>query len=258
MKSAVLARASGARRVIGFSIWHLREKAARPFYSQTDDAGGARPDPAHVIHKNLGLLRTLGVASDTIAFPLAHTHSAALAHVQASVGGRPFALINPGAAWPNKRWPAERFGEIARVLGEVRGLHSVVVWGPGEEALAGAVAGAANGAASIAPPTGLADLLELSRAASLVIAGDTGPLHVAAAAGTPVVGIFGPTDPARNGPWRAGDAIVSRYGECGCHYERRCRQADWCLARIAVAEITAAIQQVVRGDSGAHNRGGAC
>jgi lipopolysaccharide heptosyltransferase I len=247
MKSAVLARASGARKVIGFSIWHLREKAARPFYSDTD--GGGEPQgsgDAHIIRKNLGLLTALGVRSDTIAFPLAHTPSDAAVEVQSSLGGRPFALINPGAAWPNKRWPADRFGEIAGVLREVRALHSIVVWGPGEEALAEAVVKASKGAASMAPRTGLADLLELSRAAALMVAGDTGPLHVAAAAGTPVVGIFGPTDPGRNGPWRRTDATVSRYSECGCHYERRCRRDDWCLATIPVAEVTAAIQRVVR------------
>ena len=251
MKSAVLARASGARRVIGFSIWHLREKGARPFYSQTDASRTDRPpsDSTHVIHKNLGLLTTLGIATDTIAFPLAHTHSDALAQVRSSLDGRPFALVNPGAAWPNKRWPAERFGEIAAVLRDVRGLSTVVVWGPGEEALARAVVEASRGAASMAPPTGIADLVELSRAAALMVAGDTGPLHIAVAAGTPAVGLFGPTDPGRNGPWHPGDATVSRYGECACHYERKCHEADWCLARIPVAEVTAAVQRVVRGTS---------
>src|SRR5262249_49121931 len=86
----------------------------------------------------------------------------------------PFALINPGAAWPNKRWPPERFGEIAAVLREVRGLASVVVWGPGEEALAAAVVQASQGAASIAPPTGLAQLVRLSRAPAFVVGGGGG------------------------------------------------------------------------------------
>jgi ADP-heptose:LPS heptosyltransferase len=89
----------------------------------------------------------------------------------------------------------------------------------------------------------LADLLELSRAAALLVSGDTGPLHIATAAGTPTVGVFGPTDPERNGPWAPDDLTVSRFASCGCHYDRRCHQSSWCLESISVSEVTAAIQQ---------------
>jgi heptosyltransferase I len=244
MKSAVLARMSGATRVIGFSIWHLREKSARPFYSETE-ARGDEPEP-HVIQKNLRLLQTLGVRDEVVRFPLAASHSPARARVQAEAGG-PFALINPGAAWPNKRWPAARFGEVAAFLRDVRGLPSFVLWGPGEEALAQQVVDASAGAARLAPPTGLADVLALARAAALMVSGDTGPLHIATAAGTPTVALFGPTDPARNGPWAPGDVSLSRYGACGCRYERRCRQAAWCLDTLGVADVTAGIQQRLAG-----------
>ena len=242
LKSAILARASGASRVIGFSIWHLREKTARPFYTDTDRRGRLEAD--HVIVKNLRLLTAVGIDDDRVEFPLANVESPALAVVRSALGpDAPFALINPGAAWPNKRWPAERYGEVAAFVREVRGLPSIVLWGPGEEGLAGAVIEASGGSARLAPRTSLADLLALSRAASLMISGDTGPLHIAAAAGTPIVAIFGPTDPHRNGPWASDDITVSRFGACGCHYERRCRQKDWCLESVTVAEVTAAIQQ---------------
>jgi heptosyltransferase I len=243
MKSAVLARASGASRVIGFSIWHLREKGARPFYSEIHrDTPAERAD--HIVRQNLALLRSLGVNDVTIRFPLADVRSRALEEIHTALGGEhPFALINPGAAWPNKRWPPDRFGEIAAFLRDVRGLASFVLWGPGEEGLAGAVVETSGGAARVAPPTRLADLLALSRAASLMVSGDTGPLHIAAAVGTPTVALFGPTDPQRNGPWNADDVTVSRFGACGCHYERTCRKAEWCLESIGVPEVTAAIQQ---------------
>jgi heptosyltransferase-1 len=240
----LLARASGGARVLGFSIWHLSEKTARPFYSETshEDIPGDEPD--HVIHKNLRLLRALGVTETRVRFPLADVESSALAAVRVTLGGdRPFALINPGAAWPNKRWPPERYGEVAAFLRDVRGLPSFVLWGPGEEGLAGAVVETSAGAARVAPPTGLPDVLALSRVASLMISGDTGPLHIAAAAGTPTISLFGPTDPHRNGPWSSDDVAISRYGACGCHYERRCRKPAWCLESINVAEVTAAIQQ---------------
>lgn len=238
MKSAVFARASGAPRVAGFSIWHLREKGARPFYSETDDPSG----DVHVVEKNLRLLRVLGVETTTLAFPLAHAPSAALDAVRQSAGER-FALINPGAAWPNKRWAAARFGEVAGFLREVRALPSIVLWGPGEQPLAQAVADASNGAARVAPPTQIADLVELSRQAAVIVSGDTGPLHVAAAVGTPAIGLYGPTNPRRNGPWDPRDVMVTRFEACACHYRRECRIADWCLNRVTVAEVTAAIQQ---------------
>lgn len=245
LKSAVLARMSGAARVLGFSIWHLREKTARPFYSnagqavETDDE-----DEGHVIRKNLRLLRGLSVDDQTIRFPLARSESAALAAVREAIGGAaPFALINPGAAWPNKRWPPDRYGEVAAFLREVRGLHPFVLWGPGEEALAQSVVAASAGAARLAPATALPDLLELCRAAALLVSGDTGPLHIATAAGTPVVSLFGPTDPERNGPHAPEDVNVSRFAECGCHYDRRCHQDAWCLRAITVVDVTAAIQR---------------
>jgi ADP-heptose:LPS heptosyltransferase len=250
MKSAGFARASGALRVAGFSIWHLREKGARPFYSETSTAGG---DAQHVIQKNLQLLRDVGIDASRVEFPLAPVQSPALDSVRAELGAAPFALINPGAAWPNKQWPPSRFGEVAVFLRDVRGLSSVVVWGPGDEAIASAVIAASQGAARQAPPTAIADLVALSRAAALIVSGDTGPLHIAAAVGTPAVAIFGPTDPARNGPWSPEDISLARYERCDCHYERTCHLASWCLDSITVAEVTAAIQpRLGRGPSPLH------
>jgi lipopolysaccharide heptosyltransferase I len=253
LKSAVLARASGAARVVGFSIWHLREKTARPFYSDTVDVGRTSVDVGrtsqvrqreteHVITKNLRLLSAVGVDDLTITFPLATPPSSALDRLRDSMSGdRRFALINAGAAWPNKRWPPERFGEVAAFLRDACALTPVVLWGPGEEALAAGVVAASDGSAIVAPPTEIHDLVALSQHAALVVSGDTGPLHIATATGTPVVGLFGPTDPARNGPFVTEDEVVSRFDRCTCHYERRCHESDWCLADVTVPEVCAAI-----------------
>ena len=245
MKSAVLARASGAARVVGFSIWHLREKTARPFYSDAHEAEGG-----HVIRKNLRLLRAVGVAEEEIRFPLAEVPSPALDDLRRRIpAGRPFALVNPGAAWPNKRWAPERFGELAAFLRDECGLTPVIVWGPGEEGLAQEVIAASSGAAIAAPPTRVADLVALARAAALLVSGDTGPLHIATAVGTPTVSLFGPTDPDRNGPYAPEDVAVSRYESCGCHYDRRCHEPSWCLGQVEVAEVCAAVQRRLRGVS---------
>ncbi len=240
LKSAALARLSGATRVIGFDAAAARESAAAWFYTERQPGG----EGGHVIEKNLALVRALGVSADTRAFPLRDVDSPALAALRARGLDR-FALLNGGAAWPNKRWPADRFGRLAAWLRERHGLNSVVLWGPGESELAHAIAAESFGAALVAPDTRVADLVALSRTARLMVSGDTGPTHIAAAVGTPVVALFGPTNPRRNGPWDPRDITLARYDTCDCHYERRCRhEADrWCLATIDEADVRQAIDQ---------------
>jgi lipopolysaccharide heptosyltransferase I len=235
LKSAVLARASGATRVIGFPAELLRERAARVFYTET--AGDAAP---HVIEKNMSALKALGIRMPDIEFPLDDRNPRIAADARSRLGvraGTPFAILNPGAAWPNKRWPPVYFAEVARALSARHQLRSLVLWGPGEERIAHDVVMASDSAAAVAPPTSIADLVSLAKASSLVISGDTGPLHIAAAVGTPVVGIFGPTDPQRNGPWDERDLTASRYNACACHYERQCRISGWCLLDISPREV---------------------
>ena len=240
LKSAVVARLSGACRILGFTPPHLRERAARVLYTETHDPG----DTTHVIEKNLTLAASLGADVSQIRFPLSVPASAALDALRArrSAGGdTPFVVLNPGAAWPNKRWPPDRFGAVAQWLRRARGLSSVVTWGPGDETMAAAVVAGSAGAACLAPPTSIADLIAIVREAALMVSGDTGPMHLAAAVGTPIVGIYGPTDAARNGPWSVDDVTVSRFTACACHHRRRCRVARWCLEDISVGDVTAAI-----------------
>jgi lipopolysaccharide heptosyltransferase I len=242
LKSAVIARASGARRVVGFGLFHLRERGARPFYTEVAAPGA----PGHVIRKNLALVAALGANSADLVFPIEPRRSTVPAALRARLGDEhaSFALLNPGAAWPNKRWPVDRFGALAReIAARQQGLRSAVAWGPGEEGLADAVVSSSGGSAVAVPPTTIADLIALVDAARVVVAGDTGPLHLAAARGTPVVGIYGPTDPARNGPWSTDDLCVSRSSRCGCHHKRRCRMREWCLDDVEVAEVAEAVDR---------------
>jgi lipopolysaccharide heptosyltransferase I len=238
LKSAVLARASGSRRVAGFGSRYLREAAARPFYTEV----GAGTDDTHVIAKNLALAAAVGASSSEVRFPLAPPASGIVAGLERAGGAsEPFALLNPGAAWPNKRWPPERFGRVASLLRTRFGVRSIVAWGPGEQDIADRVVESSGGAASLAPKTTIGDLIHLVRAARLMVSGDTGPLHLAAASGTPIVGIYGPTNPARNGPFAPDDVTVSRFPACHCHHLRRCRIADWCIGQITVDEVMAAV-----------------
>jgi len=241
LKSAALARLSGAKRVIGFDRRSLRERTAGPFYTERVDVGDAAGSAQHVIDKNLRLAAAMGARAGERRFPITPPPSAELRQLRAQ-GVDAFALINPSAAWPNKRWPPASFGRIAQHLLERYGTRSVVLWGPGEEALAAAVVDASGGAAVVAPHTTIGDLVSISREAVLFLSGDTGPLHIAAAVGTPVVALFGPTSAARNGPWDARDISLSAYEACVCHYQRRChRPDDWCLATITVDRVAGAI-----------------
>ena len=238
LKSAVLARMSGATRVVGFSSSYLREPLARAFYTDVHEPTGI----AHVVFQNLSLLEALGLTVVTPEFPIEQTESAVANDMRERTGGR-YALLNPGAAWPNKRWPPSRFGAVAAALRDRHGLLSVVPWGPGEQPIAEELVASSRGAAILSPPTAIADLVALARGAALMISGDTGPTHIAAAVGTPIVGLFGPTRPARNGPWSAADIAVTRDAICECHHLRRCRRATMCLMDIEIAEVLDAVDR---------------
>ena len=244
-KSALVARLSGARRVVGFGAPFLRERWARWLYTETADPGC----PRHVVDRNLGILDALGVDGREWVFPI---RPAAPPAVETPRGS--YVVLNPNAAWSTKRWPPERYGVVAEHVGRAHGLPCIVVWGPGDEARSAAAVAASGGAAALAPPTDLVELTSLLRAAALVVSGDTGPLHLAAALGTPVVGLYGPSDPARNGPWSPADEVVSAFADCGCAARRaaggravpmvrRCRAGTPCLDELTAERVCAAVDR---------------
>ena len=204
----------------------------------------ARSGGGHVIDKNLALLRPLGIEAVGLReFPLPFS-AEAVARVDAGLsglGGSGLVVLNPGGGWASKLWPAERFGELAKGLHRL-GLRPLVSWGPGEEGLADRVVAASGGAAVRSFPTTLLDYVEIARRARLVVAADTGPLHLACAVGTPVVALFGPTDPARNGPFAPEDVVVRRTPPCAPCYSRTCARHAGVMDEIAVAEVLAAAE----------------
>jgi lipopolysaccharide heptosyltransferase I len=246
IKSALLARLSGAPRVLGFSASYAREALARLFYTDVYDPGRGglydRRETRHVVDLNLGVLALVGISAARAEFPLETPPSAAARTIVEQTGGR-YALLNPGAAWPNKRWPPDRLARVAVELRERHRVTSVVLWGPGEESLAGDVVAQARGAAVLSPKTTVGDLVAMARGAALMVSGDTGPTHIAAAVGTPIVGLYGPTRPVRNGPMSPLDITVSRDAICQCHHLRRCRLARMCLLDIAADEVIAAVER---------------
>jgi lipopolysaccharide heptosyltransferase I len=246
LKSALLARAVGARRTVGFPRQHLREPLARLLYTDVPDPGGA----VHVVYKNLALLAPFDAVETRPRFPIAVQRTPVVESLTQRFGPEGYVLVNPGAAWPNKQWPPERFGRVAAAIRERCGLRSLVLWGPGEQTLAQRVVEASAGGSEASPPTTIADLVGVSSGARLMISGDTGPLHIAAAVGTPIVALFGPTRPERNGPWAPEDRTLSRVESCDCHYERRCRRSVPCIDDITVSDVQDAVfaRLGVRGD----------
>jgi heptosyltransferase I len=240
-KSATWARLSGARRVLGFAPRFRREPSSAWLLGERAE----RTSAPHVIDKNLSLLGPLGIeAVGCREFPLPPTEEQA-ARVVEWLDSRSlsrFVILNPGGGWSSKLWSPQGFGAVAVGLRE-RGLASVVTFGPGEMDLADALVKESRGAAVRAFPTTLLEYAELARRARLVLAADTGPLHLACALGTPVVGLYGPTDPARNGPFSPHDQVVRRAPSCAPCHRRRCPVHDDVMRGIPPSDVLSAIDR---------------
>lgn len=195
VRSAVLGKWAHPQRLIGEE--NPREWAAKYFFDEHVATHGV-----HVIEQAIEVANAVAHEELPVMLPWLPVSETAGRYCDAqfaALSGRPFVILNPGAGWGAKRWPTERYGAVAKALAE-RGYGIIINSGPGEEALAQEVNAASGNAAIVLTPS-LDELIALTRRASLVVAGDTGPLHLASALGKPVVGIFGPTDPARNGPF---------------------------------------------------------
>jgi len=222
LKSAMVARLARIPRRIGFASDALREPASA--FMLTERV--AVDDSDHVIKKNLKLVEYLGCdISGEYEFPVALSDDdERFAGEQIERFGGRFAILNPGGGWPTKLWSAEGFGAIADRLWEAYEMRSVVTYGPGEEELAQSVVAHSRSKAAAALDATLKQFFALARGAKLFVGGDTGPMHIAAAARAPVVAIFGPTESRRNGPFSRDDVVIERF-DLDCRddcYRRSC------------------------------------
>lgn len=241
LKSASIARLSGARRIFGFSRESLREPASRFLLSQSIPIS----ENSHVIRKNITLASgALGISisddPDDFEFPIA-TDSTHEAEALSAAAGSDYAILNPGGGWPTKLWSAERFGRLADELWSHHGLHSLITHGPGEVELAETVLQSSRSGKARVVNVSLKGFYELAKRAQIYVGGDTGPTHVAVAAGAPIVGLFGPTEWWRNGSLRAADICVERVDiDCrtDCH-RRAC--SKWICMDIEVERVFQAV-----------------
>ncbi|HEX4950191.1 MAG TPA: glycosyltransferase family 9 protein [Blastocatellia bacterium] len=252
LKSGMMAWLSRAPRRIGFCKSALREPASAYLLTELVNVD----DDDHIIKKNLQLVAHLGVAIDgAYEFPLGISCTEQqFAEQQIAVRGGNVAIINPGGGWPTKLWNVAGFAEIADRLWEAYGWRSVVTYGPGEEALAQSViTHARSGAVELLDST-LKQFFALAQQARLFIGGDTGPLHLAAAAGTPIVGIYGPTPARRNGPFAAADVIVERFDlDCRVDCFRRSCSHTSCMNLPIEAVWQKVIERLRNAECGVRN-----
>lgn len=247
IKSAVIARMSGADHRWGFARSSLREPASRIFLTDTVEI----PENTHIVRKNLKLAEQAleFVAYGEPLFPISTdvNHADEAESVMRRSGG-PFAILNPAGGWPTKLWPAENFGQLADELWNEMGLRSVVVSGPNEHELGERAVGASHSGSVIRAEPSLKGFYELAKMAAVYVGGDTGPTHLAIAAGTPIVGIFGPTEWWRNGSPRLDDICVERTDiacRFNCH-RRSC--SNWICMDISVATVLDAVRRRLSGD----------
>jgi len=245
-KSAIVAWLSGAARRIGFGDKRGRE-LSKWFYSQR-----VRTTARHVVDCNLELLRPLGISSPPVCFnvPEHPADGAAAGRIIQQAGlDNGFCVVNPGAGWPSKLWPADRYAVVARHLGNAWGMSTLVVWaGEGEREIAQRIAAGSPQYVHLAPSTTLPELAAIARRARLFIASDTGPLHLAVAVGTPCVGLYGPWPAQCNGPYGPQHVALQEITFEGSTRQRRHAPSSL-MEAISVELVCEACDRILRSDS---------
>jgi heptosyltransferase I len=242
-KSSLLAALSGAARRIGFGGDWAREEGAAMFYTER-----VTPAGRNVAELNYSLAEQAGAQRpDVPEYPL-RVPAGGAASVRArlrehSVEGE-YIVVAPGGSWRAKCWPPERYGEFCREFEVRHELRVVLVQGPGERAIVEAVCQTAATRHPVVIATTIEELMGLLAHARCVIAADSGPLHLASALGAPIVGLYGPTDPARNGPFVPGAVMVHKARPEEISYKRR-KEYSPAMLRITVADVLAAAESAL-------------
>lgn len=237
-KAACLPFFGGVQLRIGFSSATIREFGVPLLYTQRVEC-----KTTHIAEQNGELSIRAGASHPTGQVTLcvaeADDRLVRAELVEAGVGR--YVVLSPGGGWRSKCWPTERFGALNRRIRRELGISCVVNYGPGEEQLVAAVKAASGNAEPAAYDGEVGPLMALLRGASCVVGGDTGPLHLATALGMPVVALFGPTDPARNGPYPLQE-IVLRSPRAKTTYQRG-ETTDPSLLDLSVEEVFAAVKR---------------
>ncbi len=243
VKSGFMAYLSGAERRIGFHRKNLRERQASLFYTENLTE---LPEKDHVIKKNLKLLSLLGINDSAYDFPLQFPEAldTNVERILENLGydsQKKLLLLNVGGAWETKRWDADRWVQMIKMIGSER-IYPILLWGSEVEKELATKVSLGSGVALV-PAISLQEVMVLIQKASALVSGDTFALQAACALGTPVVGLFGPTTPRRNGPFSAQDRVVFHELACSHCYKRICPRLE-CLDKITPEEVAEACLEI--------------
>ena len=206
-----------------------------------------RPDPAvHTAESTMASFQWMGVRREIPPALRYEIHSRESSRIREKLAGKPYVVIHPASVMATKRWEAERFGEVGRSLAQ-RNFKIVVVAGPGEESFAGRTAQKIEGA-SIMLGLSIRELAEVIRGARLYIGNDSGPMHLAAAVGTPTIAVWGSSDSRRWRPWSVDHRVVQNPFECNPCPGYRCLVADspLCIESVTVEQVNAAVEEILK------------
>lgn len=243
-KSAVLARVTGAARRIGMGYEDRKESWSSIFLNELNNQTHQR---RHIIEKNLALLESIGISAgnEPLNFHI-YPEEDAVHYVENELQKLEldhFVLVNPGGGWITKQWAVDKFAQLIDLIYNDLHMPALILWGPGEKHMADKIARKCISPALISFSTNLAELVALTRRTRLMVSGDTGPLHLASALGVPVVGIYGPTDPLRNGPWNPQDSSCTIHYECSPCYQSTCPIGVQCLKKLDVGPVLDAVKK---------------
>jgi lipopolysaccharide heptosyltransferase I len=243
LRSALLGYATGASVRIGFAA--AREGAPRFYTNRVSIPEGV----VHAVDRYRRVAKTLGCDVETIGFDIPSSVEIArntdrLLTGEGLSGSAPFVLIHPTARWESKKWEPARFSELADGLAREKKLPIVFVGSKGEKEEIDLILGKMKQPAiNVAGKTTLPELAELIRRAAFFICNDSGPMHLAAAVGTPVVALFGPTDPRKIGPYGTGHTVIRKEVGCSGCSRNRCVRGNECMKAISVDEVVQAIEK---------------
>jgi lipopolysaccharide heptosyltransferase I len=249
LKSTLFTVLSGAPARLGFP----RQRCREPLSAMLTNLHGPLVDPhLHVVEQLMALLQPLGITSAERRFAIpmsdADAHFAVRVWRESGLTAQvPVVVLNPGAAWETKRWGELNFARLNDALIRRYQVRTLLTWGPGEEALIQRVVRATTYTPAIAPATTLLQLAALLSRGTVFVGGDTGPLHLAAAVGTPTVALFGPSNPRRNGPYGRGHIVLQRQLPCSNCYQRACNHWE-CLPGIEVEMVVQAVGRLLEKD----------
>lgn len=245
VKSGFLAYLSRARKRIGFHRKNLKERLASVFYTENL---GEVSEKDHVISKNLKLLSLLGITESGYEFPLRLPEEVSqnVRRILEKLGyesQKKLVVLNVGAAWETKRWYADRWVQLAEIIGNDR-IFPVLLWGSDVEKELAEKISRTSGIPMV-PSLSLKEVMALIQKAAVLVSGDTFALQAACALGRPVVGLFGPTNPNRNGPFGEQDRVIFHELECSHCYKRACSRLE-CLDKITPEEVAAECREILK------------